>query len=224
VQKLAVFWGLVPHQIVNCEGDSHYYVCTVPLSVFLDWKLPTAFTDRILRGEVLVEPTDGPGIYDEFLFTNWIKDITRTEAEEVILLEIQARLKRMALHSFSDHAFQSYPVESSETSHVEKMAMYIAQNYKHPITASDIGKEVDLHPDYANTIFKKAFGCTLSEHITEERIGNAQRKLITGDESISEIAMNCGFNSISWFNATFKKITGLTPRRFRNEQKGDYLY
>ena len=108
-------------------------------------------------------------------------------------------------------------VQSKEISNVEKVAMFIARNYQNPITVSDIGEQVGLHPDYANSIFKKTFGSTLSEYIIEERIAHAKRKLVTSKANISQIAYECGFNSISWFNSTFRKINGCTPRQFRGE-------
>jgi AraC-like DNA-binding protein len=72
-----------------------------------------------------------------------------------------------------------------------------------------------LHPGYANPIFKKAFGCTVSDYITEERVLNAKRKLVATDKSITEIAFECGYNSISRFNEAFLKMNGCTPQEFR---------
>ena len=82
---------------------------------------------------------------------------------------------------------------------------------------NDIGDAVGLHPDYANTLFRKTFGRTLSEYIIEERIAHAQRKLVSTSDSITEIAFDCGFNSISRFNSAFKKSNQCTPRAFRKQ-------
>lgn len=218
--RLAVFWGLIPHQIINYEGTSPYFVCTIPFSLILEWNLPTSFVDKISKGEVLLEASGESSRYDEFLMNNWIRDIKRPDAIEVIILEMRARLRRLAISNLPGRANGSLSVESNEISDVEQIAMYIARHYQHPITASDIGEEVGLHPDYANSIFKKAFGNTISEHIMEERIAHAQRKLITSDTNISAIAYDCGFNSISWFNAAFKKMNGCTPREFRRRTGG----
>ena len=107
------------------------------------------------------------------------------------------------------------PIHLNEISLVERIAIYIGQNYKNPIKVAEIGEAVGLHPDYANAIFKKAFGCTLSDYITEERVSNAKRKLVATDKSITEIAFECGYNSISRFNEAFLKMNGCTPREFR---------
>ncbi|WP_253952480.1 helix-turn-helix transcriptional regulator [Xylanibacter muris] len=93
--------------------------------------------------------------------------------------------------------------------------MFIAQNFHKPIKAADIGKAVGLHPDYANNLFRKAFGCTLHQFLLQERISNAERLLVTTDKPITEIGLSCGFSTIARFNATFMKRTECTPSEYR---------
>ena len=214
-KRFTVFWGLVPHQIVHYGGVNPYYVCTIPFSQFLEWKLPASFVDRILNGEVIFESNEESSGYDELLLKAWIKDIGRVELPDVTLLEMHARLFRMAKNNLSMKENYHLPIHQNEITQVEKIAIYIAQNYSTPIKVVDIGKAVGLHPDYANSIFKKAFGSTLSEYIIEERVSHAQRKLVTTDASITGIAFESGFNTISRFNACFLKINRCTPREFR---------
>jgi len=156
-------------------------------------------------------------MYDEYLLKNWVDDIYHEDAVIVATLEMRARLSRFAINNLPNNGNNHSPIHQQEISQVEQIAIYIAQNYFNPIKVSDIGQSVGLHPDYANSIFKKAFGCTLSEFIIEERISHAQRKLVTTDTSITEIAFECGFNSISRFNAAFLKINRCTPRDFRKK-------
>lgn len=214
-KRLALFWGLIPHQIVNYEGNAPYYVCTIPFSLFLEWKLPSFFVDRILKGEVIVEASEETWLYNEYLMENWINEVEHEDTLDVMLLELRARLNRLAHSKLSAKESSHVQIHSNDISHVERIAVFIAENFDKPIEVSDVGKAVGLHPDYANSIFKKAFDCTLSEYINEERISHAQQKLITKDANISSIAYDCGFNSISWFNAQFKKINDCTPREYR---------
>ena len=178
-RRLIVFRGLIPHQIVGYDECAPYYVCTVPFSMFLGWKLPSSFVDMILKGNVMFEGDTGFADYDEFMFGHWVNDIQQSSMESLI------------------------------------RAVYIVRNYRNPLKVADISKSVGLHPDYANTIFRKAFGCTIYEYLTAERIACAQRLLLTTDKGVTEISSSCGFNSVSSFNAAFLKITGCTPREFR---------
>jgi len=218
-KKLAIFWGLVPHQIINFEGTKPYYVCTIPFSQFLEWKLPASFVDRILKGEVLFEASENSSLFDEFLLNNWFHDLNKNNSSEVALLEMRSRLHRMAVSNLSKKEIVQSPIHLNEISLVERIAIYIGQNYHNPIKVAEIGENVGLHPDYANALFKKAFGCTLSDYITEERISNAKRKLVATNKSITEISFECGFNSISRFNEAFRKFNKCTPREFRKTFK-----
>jgi AraC-like DNA-binding protein len=158
---------------------------------------------------------------DEFLLNRWINDIIDPTKSELILLEIKARLYRLAFNIQSDANENTSTVDNNAKSQVERIAIFIAQNYGESIKVNDIGDAVDLHPDYANAIFKKAFGKTLTEYLTEERISNTQRLLVSTDKTITEIAFECGFNSISRFNAVFQKMNQCTPREFRKKYQGN---
>jgi AraC-like DNA-binding protein len=216
-KSLTVFWGLVPHQIIDYTGSTPYYVCTIPLTLFLGWRLPSIFVDRVLKGEIIIENSGSHSFFDDFLLKRWIEDLSASESRKGTLLEMQARLFRMADRIISHIECEHVQIHSSEISQVERIAMYIAQNYTRPIKTADIGKEVGLHPDYANVVFKNTFGMSLYEYLIQERISHAQRKLISTDMSITEILYDCGYNSISSFNAAFRKINKCTPREFRKK-------
>ena len=213
--RFTLFWALTPHQIVGFETRLPYYVCTVPFSVFLEWKLPASFVEKILNGEIITETNPIYSSVDEANFKRWFADFQERKNPKIALLEVQGRVNRMAFEFIPDTSKSNTSSQIHEASLVEKIAMFIAQNYTEPIRVSDIGKAIGLHPDHANNIFKKTFGTTLSEYIAEERISHAQRELLTSDLPITQLAFNCGFQSISRFNATFLKITGCTPRDFR---------
>ncbi|UZD21825.1 helix-turn-helix domain-containing protein [Algoriphagus halophytocola] len=213
--RFTLFWALTPHQIVGFESTNPYYVCTVPFAVFLEWKLAPSFLERILSGQIIAETDPSYSNFDEFNFKLWLRDFEERKNPKIALLEIQARVNRMASEFVPDASASISASPIKESNQVEKIAMFIAQNYNEPIKVSDIGQAMGLHPDHANSIFKKTFGTTLSEYLTEERISQAQRELLTSDLPITKLAFNCGFQSISRFNAAFLKITGCTPREFR---------
>ncbi len=212
-ERLVLFWGLIPHQIVHYEGAAPYYVCTIPISQFLAWKLPGSLVDKILKGEIVIEESNRYSSYDKPMMEKWVDDINHPNTIDALLLEMNARLLRMSV------GIQSRKENASTLGYefdlAEQMAIYIAQNYLKPINVSDVGKAVNLHPDYANSIFKRIFSYTLYEYIIQERIAHAQRKLILSDSSVTGIAFDSGFNSISRFNAAFLNINGCTPREYR---------
>ena len=155
--------------------------------------------------------------YDRLLMENWYTDLSSSSAnQQTVLLEMQCRLQRLSAH-VSAETSTTPTLPARETNLIEQMTLYIARNYHRTIRLADIGKAVGLHPDYANALFKKAFGHTLNTHLTIERITQAQRLLLTTETPIVQIAYTCGFNSISCFNTAFLKFNGCTPRDYRKK-------
>lgn len=218
-RKITLFWGLMPHKIIKSESDAPYFVVTIPFNLFLSWRLPSTIVDRILGGEVVVETVESEYGLDNSMFKRWVSDMASKQNQEAVSLEIQARILRLTKNISVAGARSTAILNPADASILERIVVYIAHNYNRPIKISDIGRTMELHPDYANAIFKKAFGCTLSHYVAEERISQVKRKLILTDMSITQIAFECGFNSISRFNSIFLNICGQTPRRYREQNR-----
>lgn len=97
--RLTVFWAGVPHQIIDFECLSEYFVVTIPLVWFLQWHLPEPFQQAIMHGETIVEPNDDRLTLDRQQFEVWRADARggSKEHRHASLLEIEARLRRLAL-------------------------------------------------------------------------------------------------------------------------------
>jgi AraC-like DNA-binding protein len=102
---------------------------------------------------------------------------------------------------------------------VEQMACFIAQNYTEKLTVDQIGAAVKLHPNYAMSLFQKTFGTTLISYLTQHRISHAQRLLATTAQTVTEIAFESGFLSISRFNDAFRRACGCSPREYRKSHE-----
>ncbi len=214
--RMAMFWGLYPHRIVNEENIDSYYVVTIPLGIFLKWRLSAPFIDRIMKGEVVIDGS--PSELDPGLFKMWHSDSLRgKDMEDIVGTEIHCRVRRLE-KSGSDAA--DLPISSYESNlydYIERMAMFISANYDKNLNVAKVAKSVGLNPDYANSIFKHVFCHTISEHIAFERITKAQRLLLFSSDSISSIGYEVGYESLSSFNRAFKKLTGAAPRDYRAE-------
>jgi len=215
--QLIAFWALTPHQIIESDDASPYYVCTIPFKDFVQWNLPVKFTNRLFNGEILVETSTVPRNFEVMQFEKWETDLNNNqpEARQAAIYEIHARLYRMSVELSTQKNVNTQPTLNPAISMVEKMAIFIAHNYTHHIKASDVGKAFDLNPDYANTVFKKTFDKTIKEYLTDQRILHAQRLLSTTNKKIIEVALNSGFKTISRFNAAFLKKEKCTPHKYR---------
>lgn len=220
--RLSVFWAAIPHQIIDYGNETAYFVATIPLPWFLQWRLPDVFVQRLLQGQLIQEEGGGRSTGDSEAFGRWEEDLLekRAEMERAVLLEMQARLLRMGL-ALPPAAPRMVKRDRIATvtdvglNKVEKMACYIAQHYTDRLTVESIAKIVGLHPNYAMNLFQKTFGTTLVNYLTQHRVSHAQRLLATSDCTIANVAFESGFNSISRFNDAFRRACGCSPRDYR---------
>ena len=219
---LSAFWAAIPHQIIDFGKETDYYVATIPLSWFLQCRLPEKLSQPLMRGELLSDTDTSRLRIDSALFSQWEKDLEAgtSEAKDIVMLEIEARLRRLsailpATPSTPRKRTQRLSLQDGGLNKVEQMACLVAQRYTEPLTVTEISQAVSLHPNYAMNLFKKAFGTTLIDYLTNHRVSHAQRLLATSDEKIVDIAFSSGFNSISRFNEAFRRACGCTPREYR---------
>lgn len=224
--KLSVFWAAIPHQIIDSGSETAYYVATIPLQCFLQWRLPENFVQPLMQGRLVREPTIERAGSDAQLFAHWENDLLNKapELERPVLLEMQARLIRLALTipdrpKARTRRDRIASITDTGLNKVEQMACFIAQNYTESLTVQQIGDVVKLHPNYAMNLFQKTFGTTLINYLTQHRVSHAQRLLATTDQTVTEIAFQSGFLSISRFNDAFRRACGCSPREYRKSHE-----
>ncbi|MBA3904160.1 MAG: AraC family transcriptional regulator, partial [Rhodocyclaceae bacterium] len=185
--RFTAFWAAIPHQIVDYEADTEYYVATLPLAWFLQCELPEALVQPLMRGEVVSEPRAERAAFDTALFRQWESDLQSGDktVREIVFLEMKTRFRRLAVAQEQCKGGSARSgrgkVQVSGLNKVEQMVCFIAQSYTDPITVTDIGREAGLHPNSAMRLFKRTFGTTLVEHLTHHRIFHAKRLLATTD-------------------------------------------
>jgi AraC family transcriptional regulator, melibiose operon regulatory protein len=216
--RLIVFWAGVPHQILAFEDLAEYFVLTIPLAWFLQWRLPDHFTQPILHGATIIEPDEGRLALDRARFEQWSEDVPTGSEDRchISLLEIEARLRRLATDLPQRTPRKSPPdLDARHLSRAEEMACFIARNCTQTVTVEMVARHVNLHPNYAMTLFQRTFGTTLIKYVTQHRLSNAQRLLVTTNDAILKIALSSGFGSLSRFNEAFRQSFGCTPRAYR---------
>ena len=74
-----------------------------------------------------------------------------------------------------------------------------------------------MNPKYFCRFFRQITLRTPIDYLNYYRIECAREQLAATDASITEVALGCGFNDISYFTKTFKKYMGLTPRQYMKQ-------
>ena len=79
-------------------------------------------------------------------------------------------------------------------------------------------QNLDMSPGYLSKLFKTRMGVTFTEYLSEIRIDEAKRLLKNTEMEISDIAVQCGFNSANYFCKIFKKIVGIPASDYRDKK------
>lgn len=93
---------------------------------------------------------------------------------------------------------------------------YIYAHIKERITIEDLAAHTNLSASYLSRLFKEEVGISVSDYIREQKIEKAQNLLKFCDYSLIEIANYLSFSSQSHFIQIFKKLVGMTPKKYRD--------
>ncbi len=93
---------------------------------------------------------------------------------------------------------------------------YIADNLSNNITLGDVAKYCYMSPPYFSSVFKKEVGISFLQYLTRQRIEKSRDMLVSSQYSVTEIALQCGFSSVSNFYRAFHSIYGMSPNQMRN--------
>lgn len=101
----------------------------------------------------------------------------------------------------------------------EELHLYFneSQNINNLPTVSFFAKRLNLSTNYFGDIIKKHTGISPKQHINNQVIRLAKKRLKTSDKPISEIAYSLGFEHQTYFTRFFKKEIGLTPMQFKKQ-------
>ena len=94
---------------------------------------------------------------------------------------------------------------------------FIRENFNRAITLKEIGKVANMSPFAFSRYFKKNSGAGFVDYVNQVRTNKACYLLRETEYQVHDIAVDCGFASISNFNKQFKKSVGISPRDYREQ-------
>jgi AraC-like DNA-binding protein/mannose-6-phosphate isomerase-like protein (cupin superfamily) len=92
---------------------------------------------------------------------------------------------------------------------------FMHENYSQPISLQDLSKQAHLSPFHLSRVFKKETGLSPIQYLMKYRIEAAKQYLKSTNETIAIIAERVGYESETQFQHMFKRISGLTPGKYR---------
>lgn len=142
--------------------------------------------------------------------------LQKKDFEKIIgLFEILDILSQSKDISFITSDGYNPKLKHSETDRLAEVYKYVQANFMENISLTTIAGIASLTEQSFCRLFKKRTGKHFIEYLNEVRIAGACKYLLDTDWSISEIAYNCGYKTVSNFNKLFKTITGSSPKIYR---------
>ncbi len=206
---------------LHSPGSGSRYVCLFDIDFFSSVRGYSGLMN-MLKDCIHITPEFYAPIYNEILnlFSQiWNEYFQKTEFYEFSiyshLFQIMTILSRHRLNRiqfFTD----STPVKRKEYfERLNNAITYIDENYTNNITLEDAAAYSGFSKFHFSRLFKEYMGCTFYDYLVGQRLKATEHLLTKADLSITDIALQAGFSSISTFNRTFKEKKGCTPGEYR---------
>lgn len=143
-----------------------------------------------------------------------------TRQEEGCELQIQILLLQ-SWQSLVTEIFQKYGRVKTNVwdPRIKKMMDYIHLHYMESLSLGELAHSVNLSESACCRTFKRHVKCTVFQYLMDYRLTMSTHMLLTGSDSITDIAYQCGFGSTSYFIERFRKRSGVSPLVYKVENK-----
>jgi len=159
-----------------------------------------------------INRSDDPKIYEKDIYykeyqeLNMQQNIAQFLETQGILLQLVSRFTSAEIIAQRERG--QIPVKILDT------ISYIVMNLQTALSVKYLAERIHLNPEYFSRLFEQYTGSRPLAYITEKRIERAQYLIMSSGAKQTEIAKMTGFESLSHFSRTFKKITGMNPRAY----------
>ncbi len=100
--------------------------------------------------------------------------------------------------------------------YIRKALRFMNDNYSSHLTVNQISEYVGLSTSYFSSLFSQVVGLSFREYLNNIRVEESKRLLLSTKYDLADIAVAMGFPDQSYYCKVFKKITGITPGKFRS--------
>ncbi|HEY6205617.1 MAG TPA: AraC family transcriptional regulator, partial [Chthoniobacterales bacterium] len=107
--------------------------------------------------------------------------------------------------------------QNAEPPLVQKAREYIDKHKGEPLSLADVARAAGASVFHFCKVFHRSTGLTFTDYVARVRLEDARARLLNPNLRISEIAYDVGFQSLTQFNRSFKRIFGQSPTEFRTQ-------
>jgi len=205
--------------LVGHPGDE--YTCTHDHAVgdeCLSFHFNAALADEVVGGEWRTGALPPLG---ELVVVGELAQAVADGNADLGLVEVGIWLASRFAGVGGDNRRASREPSPSDRRRAVTAADWIDANATDQIELDDVAGEVRLSPFHFLRVFSATLGVTPHQYVVRARLRRAAQLLATETCSITDVALDAGFNDISNFVRTFHRAAGVSPRRFRQLARGD---
>ena len=96
---------------------------------------------------------------------------------------------------------------------------YVKNNISKKITLADLSWNLHCSTVTLTEHFKREFGITIMQYVTEKKMSLAERMLADPTNTVNDVAEACGFTDVEYFSRCFKGYHGMSPVAWRKQRK-----
>lgn len=100
---------------------------------------------------------------------------------------------------------------------MKKVLDYISTHYREPLSVKELSGLSNYSEFYFMKLFKQYTGKTAAAYLNDYRLEKAKSLLLHTDASVTDIALDVGFNNTSYFIKKFQEANQLSPHKFRKK-------
>ena len=209
------------HFMGSQTGNVDYFTFLFPLK-YISFRTDDILDDKLLEplnsGHLMISPEIEDTVKEQCEQLVEIYGAKKEESQSKITAQIKTKI---ILLQFILKLWKKGFIVENDTSGkntVEKeMVSYIQQNFTGKILLKEFGKQFHLSEKYISRYFKEHFHITISQYVTYLRLEHAKQLLQDTDIPVTEVAMQSGYQNVSYFIRSFKKTYGMSPLKYRNK-------
>lgn len=148
-----------------------------------------------------------------------------TEENDELYKEAENSIEALILYFdyLIDRAIEFTNFTREPISVVERIKLYLDNNFQNDITRKDLSEIFYLNHDYISRIFSKECGISISGYLMEKRVEEACTLLKSESRrlTICEISNYVGYSNYSYFSKIFKERMGYSPKGYQKKLKDE---
>lgn len=206
----------VVHQFLINSNDTHIRVCQLPLKLVLNFKNQVKPLATHIKAED-IRAVSGLEERINMLFSIMEQEKAEESTANNPFLQSLAVSVYFLLERHFTQPNGSFS-QDKDRKDFYKIVGYVNDHFKEEITIELVAKQLFFTRGKITALFKKYAGEGLNDYTNKLRIKRANSLLI-GGTSITEAALESGFQSIRTFNNVYKQIMGITPSEYLKENR-----